>query len=173
MHALHKILVRINGHTPIIATDREELINEIRHRAVSMTDEDYGKAFDWRETDTAGRWSEVYPVNVILSRDNIDIFVEKLKDCLESQISEMRYHLDNICKVSSDIKTLFDIECSSPGSVPSWDLRCLSELMYGIYNFDSGFYNTEEYTAKITESTIEAVKSSPDDWALVMFDYHY
>ena len=173
MHILHKILVRINGYSPIIAKDREALINMVRHRAEEMTEEYYGQAFDCRETDTAGRWSGVYPVNVLLSSDNINIFVEELKDCLEFRISEMQYHLDNICKVSSDIKTLFDIERRSPRSVPSWDLRCLSELMCGIYNFDSGFYNTEEYTAKITERTIETVKSSPDDWALVMFDYHY
>ena len=173
MHILHKILVCINGYSPVISADREDLINEVRHRAEAMTDEYCGEAFDWRETDTAGRWSDAYPVNVILSRDNIDRFVDELKGCIELQMSEMQHHLDNICKISSDIKTLFDIERSSPGSVPSWDLRCLSELMCGVYNCDSGFYNTEEYTAKITELTIETIKSSPDDWALAMFDYHY
>lgn len=173
MHILHKVLVRINGYSPIVAGSREDLIDAVRRRAESATDEYFQHAFDWRETDTAGRWEDAYPANVILSKDNILMFTSELEECLEYQQKEMQRHLDNICMVSSDIKALFDMYRHSPTNTPNWDLRCLSELMSGVYNYDSGFYNVEECTARITKHTIEEVISSPGDWALVMFDYHY
>ena len=54
-----------------------------------------------------------------------------------------------------------------------YQIKCLGRLLDGEYYYGSHFYSTEGYTAKITEALIEEVKSSPDDWALVMFDQHY
>ena len=52
-------------------------------------------------------------------------------------------------------------------------LHCVAAHLYGEYRCDSCFYNTSEWTAFICAEDIEAVKASPSDWALVMFDYHY
>jgi len=174
MHILHKILVKINDkYIPEPSEDRDEFLDDIRRRAEELTDDYYEQAFDWRETETAGRWEDEYPVNVILSKDDIDRFIEELNGCIASQRREIDYHLENICKTSSDIRELVKIDKENPGTTPNWDLRCLSELMYGVYNCDSAFFNTEEYSAKITRYTIDEVKRTPDKWALVMFDCHY
>lgn len=167
MHILHRILVRVVGNGT-----REDIIDEARSRAESLTEDFYEQAFDWRVTDSAGRWEEEYPENVILSRENIERFKSELERCLLAQQKEIEYRLENICKTSSDIRELVNL-ANTGKSTFVYDLRCLAELLYGEYNCDSGFYNTEEYTAKITSSTIDAVKASPNDWALVMFDYHY
>lgn len=165
MHQLHKILVKINGRCPIEADGRDELIFLLRNRAERMTEDYYGQAFDWRETDTAGR-------NVILSKDNIDKFIDELNRCIEQQKHQIEDNLKNICMVSYDLNELVKMFYNKPSSVPAWYLRCLAELLYGVYTFDSGFFNTEEYTARIAQSTVDDVKNSPNDWALVMFDYH-
>ncbi len=52
-------------------------------------------------------------------------------------------------------------------------LHCVAAHLYGEYRCDSYFYNTSECTSFICAEDIEAVKASPSDWALVMFDYHY
>ena len=51
-------------------------------------------------------------------------------------------------------------------------LHRLSDLLYGRYIDDSLFYDTHEYTARIYKSTLSALKERPEDWAVVMFDYH-
>ena len=80
MHALHRILVKLE--------DEDETIDEIRSVAKSET-EDYYNAYDWRETDTAGRCESEYPCNVdsvkkitnsIVNAE--EDFVESLKDFL-------------------------------------------------------------------------------------------
>lgn len=180
MHTLNRVLVRIYGENNLLhlteKDTREEVIEAARSWAEAETDDFYPRVFDYRETDTAGRWANEYPENVLLSKENICGFIKELEKSLEFQLDEMKYHLDNICKVSVNIKELFDLEYNARtehATVPTWDLLRLSELMFGIYSCDSGFYDTDEYGAKITKKTIDKVKESPDDWALVMFDYHY
>ena len=179
MHTLNKVLVRVfNGSISLCDEDwdREDIIESARSFAESETEEYYPQVFDWRETATAGGWADKYPENVLLSKEDICRFIKELEESLEDQLHEMRYRLDNICKVSANIKELFDLEYNTHTehtTVPTWDLLRLSELMFGVYNCDSGFYDTDEYGAKITKKTIDKVKESPNDWALVMFDYHY
>lgn len=180
MHTLNRVLVKIYGKDSFLClTDedsREEVIDAARSWAESETEDYYPRVFDWRETETAGSWADEYPENVLLSKENIDRFVAELEYALEHQINEAKYHLNIICKTSSDIKNLFEFAFSANSYQrisPLWNLHQLSELMYGVYNCDSGFYDTHEYGAKITKATIDKVKESPNDWALVMFDYHY
>ena len=52
-------------------------------------------------------------------------------------------------------------------------LHCIAAHLYGEYLCDSYFYNASEYTARLYPDDIEIVKETPEDWALVMFDYHY
>lgn len=175
MHILNRVLVRIYNGCNCLCDEicsRDEAIRAARSWAETETEDYYPRVFDWRETDTAGGWKDQYPENVLLSKENINVFVEELEAALEDQLNEVNYHLDEVCKVSSDIKELVDLEYNNH-SVPVWHLLQLSELMNGTYTCDSGFYDTDSYTARITRETINSVKESPDDWALVMFDYHY
>ncbi len=164
MHALHKILLRV---------DKSETKEEIRHRAEAATEDFCGRAYDWRETETAGRWSGQYPENVILSKDDVECFLKKLNDSLEYQRGEVHYHEERVCEVSSNIHDLVEMSAEKPFCVPAWNLECLASLLYGNYTFDSRFYDVEDYTALITEQTIKKVEEAPDEWALVLFDYHF
>ena len=86
MHYLHKILVYI----PDAVTDRDnyersELIDAIRTHAENTTEEFYQSVFDWRETDSAGSWSDEYPVNVLLAQDDVEQFIRELFGARNSQ----------------------------------------------------------------------------------------
>ena len=180
MHSLHKILVRLNGgHVPVADPEdsRSVKISAARSYAVSETECFYEDAYDWRETDTAGRWKADYPENVLLSAENLDRFLAELEECRKWQNADISYALQQLKDVGlNDLDTLVHtIQNSSDRMyyLAPYQLKCIGRLLDGEYFYGSHFYSTEGYTAKITESLIEEVKSSPDDWALVMFDLHY
>lgn len=52
-------------------------------------------------------------------------------------------------------------------------LKKTAKLSVGEYFYDSCFYDTAEYTARLNEATIAKVQEKPQDWALVFFDYHF
>lgn len=183
MHFLHKILV----HIPDAVEDREQyesqdLIDAIRRYAESETEPFFGQAYDWRETYTAGRWIDSYPVNVMFADDDLDSFVHELESAMQSQRQEMQFCLK---KVKSSVGT--DLESIAAGlaerkqewraesgfnNLTAFYLYCVAAHLYGEYHCDSYFYNTSECTAFICLDDIEAVKSEPSEWALVIFDYH-
>ena len=171
MHILHRVLVNLRNvdDNPIF---REDMIDEIRDYAKMVTEDYCPHVYDWRETKTAGRWSDEYPENVILSREGHEKFFDELKRALKIQHSEIDFYLKRVCEVSNDIK-VFAEKYKKGEDSPDYNLKFLSELLSGTYTSDSGFYNTESYDAKITPQLIEEVKKTPDDWALVFFDYHY
>ena len=45
-------------------------------------------------------------------------------------------------------------------------------MLDGTYTSDSMFYNTYNKTARLYPSDIRIAERYPEDWALVMFDYH-
>ena len=99
MHFLHKILVRI----PDAVADRElyendELIDAVRNYAENETESYYGQAYDWRETDSAGRWSARYPVNVLFADEDLDSFVHELEEAIQNQRQELQFCL---CEVKT------------------------------------------------------------------------
>lgn len=177
MHALHKILVKVSQDTTV---------EEARAEAESATQE-FGSGiefaanaypvYDWRETDTAGRWEDEYPTNVIFSRDDLDKFIGELRDCMDAQRSAIDHNLKILKRYNSDgvrLKSDIDkiVNDAYEYGVGSMALLALAELVDGRYTFDSGFFDTTFYTAKINEKTIERVEKAPNEWALVMFDYH-
>ena len=184
MHVLHRVLVNLyecmslinlppyKGEDYIKASAwRKNAIESAKSRAEVLTEDFINDVFDWRETETAGRWTCDYPENVILSSENLEKFVTELKRALEIQQSEIDHCLAEIKR--KDICELVEAERRNTHGMESFYLLQLAELLYGKYTIDSGFYDTARYSAKITEETIEEVKKSPNDWALVFFDYHY
>lgn len=90
MHYLHKILVYIpDALADADNCDLDETISAVRAYADSETEPYYGQAFDWRETETAGRWRNVYPENVLLAADDVDYFVEELENAKRNQCNEI------------------------------------------------------------------------------------
>ena len=114
MHYLHKILVYI----PDVSKEadsmiRDSLVSAIRSHAESETEGFYKEVFDWRETDTAGRWSDAYPENVLLGSDDSNSLYEAVAECYQTQKSEID-HLIALLKSSVGV----DIEHIASGI---WD----------------------------------------------------
>lgn len=178
MHYLHKILVYIpDVDSDMEALGREEQIDKIRSYAETETERFADDVFDWREkSSSAGRWEKEYPVNVLFASDNVDRFVEELNEVIESQKIDLSIWVSLIKKrVGTDLNEIVDhLFHNEPDDLSNigYYLHCIADLLYGEYQCDSGFYNTHEYTARLYLRDIEFAKSNPNDWALVMLDYH-
>ena len=169
MHALHRILVKLE--------DKDETIDEIRSVAKSET-EDYYNAYDWRETETAGRWESEYPCNVILGRDEPDKIIDELLVVRDQQENILRHHVESLKKYCPSMN-IEDIIKNSPrsnfgeGGLISYHLKCISGLLGGAYDFDSAFFNTEECDSIINDELINEIRKKPEAWAVVLFDCHF
>ena len=174
MHYLHKILVPLKDHygnSRFDSVSDKELKDEIRFFAESETEDFYGAVFDWRETETAGRWQCDNSENVILSKNDINTFIKELERCAEYQKTEINNYLKEIKRCSLDLSEL--VKKHFEGEIiPGFALLKLSNFLYGRYMDDSLFYDLDTYSANVDKRTIQKVKECPDDWALVMFDYH-
>lgn len=183
MHYLHKILVYIPD-LPINTTtyDKDALIDEIRHYAENTTDEYHMKAFDWRDTDSAGRWSDDYPENVIFAKDDIDRFIREVNQAVEAQKLEIYACLAQLENtIGIDLKKIVSGILSRDSYLESKDgvdcmtayyLYCISAHLNGEYRFDSYIFDAHKYTSRVFPNNIAHIKENPEKWALVMFDYH-
>lgn len=183
MHILHKILVyKKEGFDSI--EEESERISEARCIAENETESYFGNVYDWRETETAGAWSDEYPQQVYFASENLDWFIHEIQQSVQAQKAEIAIYMENIkSKKSMDLEQLVNElmdDNLQPGTVSSrffsdvaFSLLKLSRLLYGDYDCDSGIYNTNGNTARIFQEDIEAIKQEPNKWALVMFDYHY
>ena len=149
MHALHRVLVnleKIKITKEYLKNNREEAINTIRDFADLETQDFYKTVFDWRETDNAGSWSDEFSENIILGSEKLDDSITSIVELASNELYKEFHSLYFLCN--------------------------LSALLYGKYTFDSYFYDLDIGSSKITSNTIEKIKQSPEQWALVLFDYH-
>ena len=181
MHVLHRILVHIPDACNVSGMEREEIIDSVRSQAESRTEEFADIVYDWRETETAGGWSEEYPENVLLGSESQERLIEELEEVRKFQCGEIEANLAsfkeragnsltaavNMMQVSSEEQDGREV------SMARYYLKKLAKLLCGEYNCDSGFYDTESYSARVDNGTLEKVRRKPEDWALVCFDYHY
>ena len=169
VHYLHKILVYIPDFY-----DEKEIPTQlgVRHHAYEATEQFAGDVFDWRETNTAGRWEGDYPENVIFAKDDVDLFIHELEVCLEQQNSVID---DSLRQIKTELGTNIDAIVASVGdkNYKAFYLKLLGNILYGVYMIDSCFYDCHKCTARITAKDISDIKENPNDWALVMFDYHW
>lgn len=169
MHALHRVLVRLE--------EKDESIDEIRSFAKSET-EDCFNAFDWRETETAGRWESEYPCNVILGRDEPDKIIKELLTVKEQQESVLHGHVESLKKYCPSMN-IEDIVNDSPrssfgeGGMIYYHLKSIANHLAGVYDFDSAFFNTEDCDSIINDELINEIRKKPEDWAVVLFDCHF
>lgn len=183
MHYLHKILVHIPSATDADAP-REQILKDVIEHAKSETECFYERAFDWREDDSAGRWSETYPQQAYIAADDLEWFLKELAEVQANQ----RYEIDNCLQHISedggaDLTMLSDKLWNresvshdignSITEMTAYYLCCLAQYLYGEYRCDSYFYNTKDFTARLYKSDIDEIRQNPNEWALVMFDYHY
>ena len=182
MHYLHKVLV----HIPDIDDEwenKEELKELIRSKAEDETENYADQTFDWRETESAGGWKEEYPEQVYIAADNLEWFLNELECVLASQKHEIDCCLKNIteqCGTDLDmlVNELWNISDEYDKTRPGYNdftayyLSKIGKMLHGEYISDSMFFNTSAYTARLYQSDIEQIKAAPQDWVLVMFDYH-
>lgn len=186
MHYLHKILVHIpsaiNKHE---IASKEELLDKIITYAQSETERFDGTAFDWRDVDSAGGWTDEYPQQAYIAADNLEWFINELREVVELQRKEIDYYLNFIQEAANDNLAVLSDNLWKRGSphtnfnnnyrddTIAYYLLSLAKHLYGEYRFNSYFYNTYNSTARLYEIDFEMIKRSPGDWALVVFDYHY
>ena len=96
MHYLHKILVRIDNAICDKQLDRAELIEEVRFYAERQTDGYEDIVFDWRETEDAGSWKEMYPQQVYFAEDDLDWFLNELEKVTKYQDSEIKWLITSL-----------------------------------------------------------------------------
>ena len=178
MHALHRILVNLEEISitqEYLQNNREEAIDKIKDYADSETQDFYGTVFDWRETEHAGRWSDEFPESVLLSSEKPELLLEQIQSCQKLQKEEINNNLKYIKQEAGENLTSI-MEYTSKEPIKSlgvlYSLKTLANLLSGSYCFDSFFYDTDDWTSKINDSTFEKVKQSPEQWALVLCDYH-
>lgn len=186
MHFLHKILVYIPSAIDVDEdTPREEILSAVISYARDETECFYERVYDWREDDSAGRWSDEYPQQAYLASENLEWFMAELDEILRFQKGEIDNALSQLAgAVGTDLRQivagLWNRDDHDPNPDPStkfsnmtaYYLRIIGELLYGTYRCDSYFYNTYQYTARLCKSDLNKIKESPENWALVMFDYH-
>ena len=183
MHYLHKVLVYIPDAVPDRdGYEQDELIEAIRNHAENETESAYGQAYDWRETNCAGRWEGEYPTNVLFASDNTEKFLSELRGVKAEQENELRTCLAQLEQtVGTDLKRIaeglmarksYDEHQNGFNFMTSYYLHCVADYLHGDYRCDSYFYNTHDYTASLCPCDLDAVEKTPADWALVMFDYH-
>ena len=167
MQYLHKILVDTK-HNDL--TD----IDEIRGFAETETEQYFNKVFDWRQTDTAGRWAEEYPINVIMGKDNAQKLIEEVEEAAKWQNEKIEYCLEQI--KTFNVETLDEvankIKKEEKFSLLPFYLKQLASMLYGEYIDESNFYDTENMDTRVTNELLEAIKAHPEEFALVFFDCH-
>jgi len=182
MHVLNKVLVYKEEGFDFTAPE-EERIDEARSIAENETEDYCGPVYDWRETDTAGRWADEYPKQVYFAQDDIEWFIAEINEAINSQKLELNTYMKELKeKVGTDLEKIVSMLMgdtqpadgnNSANGFLSFALLKIARLVYGDYNCDSYIYSTADNSARIYPEDIEHIKQEPNKWAMVMFDYHF
>lgn len=176
MHQIHRILIKfVNNEENLL--NRADLICKARWQADEYTSSFQNIVYDWRETDTAGRFSTDYPENVLLGKEKKEKIICELQKCRELQCGELHHSLHEIKEVTTDLTVLVEkiwsCDTFENSGLYSLHLSKIAKILNGEYSTDSYFYDTELCTAKITTDTFDLLEKEPEKWALVLFDCHY
>lgn len=192
MHSTHCILVNIPSaaehyNNTVSEMTKAELKEMVIAYAESRTEDFYGWVYDGRELlDEADgyqpvifsneNWSEFEDILLSVDSDQKNYAKEMLEYLKEEAGST------DVSDILSSLLLANDRTASRDSVDPDtwkWDylnqgayaLKQIAHLIHGDYNFDSEFYDTYRGTALVP--FIAQLKETPDDWALVQFDYHY
>jgi len=188
MYAEHMILVNI----PNAVQDADKALNEMTKNEIQEMVIDYAtKGTECFYDAVFDNRSLLEDEPVIFSSDDWTVFEEKLleiDECQKSYAESLLSYLEEITgttNVSDILRTLLlanDRTASCDSVDPqiwrwdylnqgAWALLQIARTISGRYTFDSLFYDTSRRTALVP--FIGRLKETPDDWALVQFEYHY
>lgn len=160
MHTLHKILVWVPEVKISDRATREERECAIWQFAEEVT-ECYG---------------DLVFSNVIFAADDVERFVAELQEVNLLQEEKLNGSLarlkelagNNLCKIVDKAR---DEYCSDKDDI-TYHLNCVASVLDGKYTEHSFYYDTMRCTSRVLPRVFDQVKEDPDEWALVMFDYH-
>lgn len=117
----------------------------------------------------AGRGS-----HVLLCEENTELAVRELENVLDFQKKEILYCLNRVEEQTGKeygtiIRDLYTNTAKEHYECVMEHIRCVSQFLAGEYQISSRFYNTYTRSARLLPGDIEAIKKSPEDWALVRF----
>lgn len=157
MHYLHKILIETNGET-----DK----NYLREEALDKLEPYQNNVYDWLEYESAGRWADEYPDNVLLGCENVEALIEAIKESKETQDSEKEYCLQMLN--TDSIKEVME----TTDTMKHYYLYKLATIVEGAYNINSYFYNSCDGDTIINDKLFEYIRENKDNLALVIVDVH-
>ena len=176
MHTLHKILVWVPEVEIGDRATREEKEYAIRNYAEEVTECYEGFVFMWRTTEIVGRWIDEYPSNVIFAADDVERFIAELQEVNRLQEERLNGSLarlkelvgNNLCKIVAKAR---DEYCSDKDDI-TYHLNCVASVLDGKYTEHSFYYDTMRCISKVLPRVFDQVKENPEEWALVLLDYH-
>ena len=133
MHTLHAILVDLRN---VLTKNPDD--DRIRAYAEEMTEGYCEEVFDWRETETAGRWSEIYENNVLRGTEQKKEIIEAIENAKLMQDEHLEYCM----------KTLYEIAGTTD----------LNELLKSTEKEKFRYYLTE--AADVIAATIATIQTS-------------
>ena len=112
--------------------------------------------------------------NILLCSEDKRLAMQELERVLDFQRSEIMYCLERMKDDTGKpfdniIRDLYSDADAAEHKCSLEYIRCVSQFLAGEYQMSSRFYNTWEKTARLLPKDIEALKKSPDHWALVTF----
>ncbi len=183
MHFLHRILVYIPDICCVGKNNPSVTKQQIRSYANNQTECFDGHVFDWREVDTAGRWSDEYPDNVILAADDPDRFLAELGKAQtykrEALCQALKFLEENeLLDLKKMATAILEDEQDSPMeshrlSMAAYSLGSIADHLKGTYTYNSYFFDTHRCTSLMHKQIFEEIQEHPQLWALVIFFCHY
>lgn len=177
MHALHCILVDIRQiekelDKELDLENLKEVKEEILDYALEKTDEFRNQVFDYR-SDDAGSWRDEYPDNVILGSENKERFLELLDKFSKKPLTAALSYFETLEKDKIVIDKKFIEDAFNDYHIDLFALHLIFKLINGEYDFASQFYSIPDGDSRLGKDGLEEIKHHPEDYALVLLDYHY
>ena len=168
MHTLYKILVWVPEVEIGDRATREEKECAIRNYAEEVTECYEGFVFI--------RWIGEYPSNVIFASDDVEKFVAELQEVSRLQEERLNVSLARLKELAGNnlgkiVAKARDEYCSDKDAI-TYHLNCVAGILDGKYTEDSFYYDTMRCTSRVLPRVFDQVKENPEEWALVLLDYH-
>lgn len=178
MHYLHKILVYIpDAMRPYRNDETYDLKSAIRIYAEESVGDAYCSESEYRETETAGKWQDDYPENILFAKDDQDRFVRELMEVKVYQYQALscleKYGSTDLAVIIPKVEAMDDPNSSKNSLcflIPE-QIKSIAALLSGSYTCASCFYNTHTNCGRIYQEDISSAANHPENWALALFDY--
>lgn len=160
MQVLHKILVWIPEVEIGDRATREERECAIWQFAEEVTECYGGLVFS----------------NVIFAADDVEKFVAELQEVSRLQEERLNESLTRLKELAGNnlgkiVAKARDRYCSDRDTI-TYHLNCVASVLDGKYTEHSFYYDTMRCISKVLPRVFDQVKENPEEWALVLFDYH-